>query len=84
MISRTFRIAVREDQTEIFQTEKGWKIEARTVSLPALDLDGESRELVLLLSGSVIYGQNAHVLSHGSDIPDAFLKEKDVSCLKKR
>ena len=56
MISRTFRIAVREDQTEIFQTEKGWKIEARTVSLPALDLDGESRELVLLLSGSVIYG----------------------------
>lgn len=63
--------------------EKGWKIEATTVSLPALKLDGESREFVLLLLGFVIYVQNAYVLSHVSDIHNTFLKEKNVSCLKK-
>lgn len=64
--------------------EKGRKVEEMTDSLPGLQLDGESREFVLLLLGPIIYVQSTFVLSRVSDIRNTFLKEKNVSCLKKR
>jgi len=59
--------------------EKGRKIEAMTDSLPAPKLGGESREFVLSSLAFIIY-----ILSHVSDICNIFLKEKNVSCPKKR
>lgn len=56
--------------------EKGRKVEEMTVRLPALQLDGESREFALSLLGPITYVQSTFVLSHVSDMRDTFLKEK--------